>query len=118
MTPPYPKEPEEAQEDESWEHPAPSSSPHGTAHVGKPTWVRRTRGLVLKTWEPKPLPRPKVDHGLAHFTALERSAEVFRYHFNRANTGSLQAAGCVNGSGSTSGSLSWWPSQPSWWDPW
>jgi hypothetical protein len=84
MTPPYPDEPEDGQEDESWERPAPPSSLHGTAPSGKPTWVRRTRGLVLKTWEPKSLPRPKVDRALARFTALERSAEVFRYNFNRA----------------------------------
>ena len=84
MTPPYPEDFEEASpEEEVWEHPT-SSSLHGSAAAGKPTWVRRTRGLVLKTWEPKPLPPPKADRGLAHFTALERSAEVFRYNFNRA----------------------------------
>ena len=83
MTPSYPDEPEDGPEN-PWEHPPADSSHRGTVPTGKPTWVRRTRGLVLKTWEPKPLPLPEVDRGLVHFTALERSAEVFRYHFTRA----------------------------------
>jgi hypothetical protein len=83
MTPPYPEDLNELPEDESWEQ-SHSSSLHGPSAVSKPTWVRRTRGLVLKTWEPKPLPPPRVDHELAGFNAVERSAEVFRYNFHRA----------------------------------
>src|SRR5436190_200688 len=68
--------PDEQPDDDAWdERPTPSLPP--------PNWVRRTRSLVLRHWDPTPLPPPQVDPGLAHFTALERSAEVFRYGLNR-----------------------------------
>src|SRR5688572_310057 len=64
-------------EDDAWEqHPAPSLPP-------RQNLVRRTRSLVLRHWQPKPLPPPRVDPNLAQFNALERSAEVFRYSFQR-----------------------------------
>lgn len=63
-------------EEDGWiERHAPSLPP--------PNWVRRTRSLVLRHWEPTPLAPPHVDPGMAQFTALERSAEVFRYGLHR-----------------------------------
>ncbi|WP_050025390.1 hypothetical protein [Verrucomicrobium sp. BvORR034] len=50
----------------------------------KPTWVRRTRGLITTTWSPQPLPTPRVDPELSQFSGVERSAEVFRYNFRLA----------------------------------
>jgi hypothetical protein len=64
-------------EDDGWsQRPATTSQPPQNL-------VRRTRSLVLQHWEPKPLPPPKVDPDLELFNALERSAEVFRYSFQR-----------------------------------
>ena len=48
------------------------------------TWVRKTRGLVVKGWEPQPLAVPQVDESLTSLTPIERSAEVFRYTFVKA----------------------------------
>lgn len=70
-----PPDHDEREGDEWEEHPTPSLPP--------PNWVRRTRSLVLRHWEPTPLPPPRVDPDLANFTALERSAEVFRYTLHR-----------------------------------
>ncbi len=51
--------------------------------VPAPTWVRRTRRLVLKHWEPQPLSLPRVDPDLPRLSAVERSAEVFRYWLHK-----------------------------------
>lgn len=63
-------------DDDGWED-------HSTPSLPPPNWVRRARSLVLRHWQPTSLPEPRVDPGLANFTALERSAEVFRYAFCR-----------------------------------
>lgn len=42
-------------------------------------WVKKLRQKVLRHWQPKPLEPPKVDPELPQLTAVERSAEVFRF---------------------------------------
>lgn len=68
--------PDDEDDDGPWrDRPVPS--------VPAPNWVRRTRRLVLQHWQPTPLAAPQVDPELPRLTALERSAEVFRYWIHR-----------------------------------
>ena len=46
---------------------------------GPQTWVKRLRLLALRHWKPQELEPPKVDPELPQLTAVERSAEVFRF---------------------------------------
>jgi len=87
MMPPYNDDRDDDEEEENPSHwepfPASASSPRPLAPAAS-TWVRQTRGLVFPTWEPKPLPPPRVDSQLGFFNSVERSAEVFRYTFQKA----------------------------------
>jgi hypothetical protein len=46
---------------------------------GPNNWVKRLRRLLLRHWQPHPLEPPHVDPELPKLTAVERSAEVFRF---------------------------------------
>lgn len=50
----------------------------------KASWLRRTRGLIATQWSPHPLPSPQVDPDFEQLSMVERSAEVFRYCFSKA----------------------------------
>lgn len=78
MTPSYNPAPDE--DDDPWRE-SDQLAGRPPENPGKPTWVRRTRGLITTTWSPQPLAPPHVDPELPQFSGVERSAEVFRYSF-------------------------------------
>ncbi|HRH94349.1 MAG TPA: hypothetical protein PLB55_00365 [Prosthecobacter sp.] len=44
------------------------------------TWAKQIRQIVVRRWQPEPLPEPAVDHDLPQLSAIERCAEVLRYN--------------------------------------
>jgi hypothetical protein len=63
--------------DEDWEQEEEESQPM-TVHRPN-NWVSNVRRFFLKHWQPHELAPPEVDLALHQLTAVERSAEVFRY---------------------------------------
>ena len=81
MTPSY--NPGTDEDDDPWQE-SDQSPARTSGSSGKPTWVRRTSGLITTTWSPQPLSPPRVDPELTQFSGVERSAEVFRYSLRLA----------------------------------
>ncbi len=47
------------------------------------TWAKQVRQIVIRRWQPEPLPEPEVDPELPGLSAIERSAEVVSFTCRR-----------------------------------
>jgi hypothetical protein len=65
------------------------------------TWAKQMRQIVIRRWQPEPLPEPEVDHDLPQLSAIERSAEVISYTCRRFEYWISPQGTCGSGSSST-----------------
>ncbi len=68
---------------EDWDEPSPQQPPRQVPTVPTTTWAKQMRQIVIRRWQPEPLPEPEVDHDLPQLSAVERSAEVISYTCRR-----------------------------------
>jgi len=69
---------------EDWDEPSPQQPPRQVPTVPTTTtWAKQMRQIVIRRWQPEPLPEPVVDQDLPHLSAIERSAETISYTCRR-----------------------------------
>jgi hypothetical protein len=68
---------------EDWDEPSPQQPPRQVPTVPTTTWAKQMRQIVIRRWQPEPLPEPVVDQDLPHLSAIERSAETLSYTCRR-----------------------------------
>ena len=64
---------------EDWDEPSPQQPPRQVPTVPTTTWAKQMRQIVIRRWQPEPLPEPEIDQDLPHLSAIERSAETLSY---------------------------------------
>ena len=68
---------------EDWDEPSQPTPPRQLPTVPTTTWAKQMRQIVIRRWQPEPLPEPEVDHDLPYLSASERSAEVISFTCRR-----------------------------------
>ncbi len=68
---------------EDWDEPSQPPLNRQVPTVPTTTWAKQMRQIVIRRWQPEPLPEPEVDHDLPHLSAIERSAEVIGFTCRR-----------------------------------
>jgi hypothetical protein len=69
---------------EDWDEPSPQQPPRQVPTVPTTTtWAKQMRQIVIRRWQPEPLPEPVVDQDLPRLSAIERSAETISFTCRR-----------------------------------